>query len=206
MASASRKCLSKHSCPGHLIKEFLRDSTKPMSLSVLSFQVGLQIMTLILFLRQNFHVICWTLCTKKWTSLRVWYYKFLLRNQSVDFMLEKLCCLWNPAMSLGRGGYLVRCELLTWSPPEHTWAPVLTDSSTASSSSLASQVLQVLWGRLCFPTGVVQCAEHVGREHKRQLCAVCPSIPEMAGHLIVTWSNSLEIMLTKDICLKSCCL
>lgn len=67
-------------------------------------------------------------------------------------MPEKMCCLQNPAMSLGRGGYLVRCVLLTWALPEHASAPVLTASSTASSSS-ASQVLQVLWGRFVFLQG-----------------------------------------------------
>lgn len=34
-----------------------------------------------------------------------------------------------------------------------------------------------------------------GKRVQEELCAVCPSIPEMAGHLFVTWSNSLEIMI-----------
>lgn len=124
---------------------------------------------------------------------------FLLRNQSVDWgghlLLEELCCLLNPAMSSGREGCLARGALLTWSQSEHVWAPELTASSTASSSSLHPSTPGAL-GQTLFSYRAASVWWSCGEGAQEAALCCSPRILEMAGHLVVTWSNSLEIVIT----------
>lgn len=100
-------------------------------------------MTLILSAKQNFHVFCWRLCTNnerssEFDTTNVFAQKSIcwLRR---SFTARKIVLSPKSNHELRRGGFLVRCVLLIWFQSEHAWAPVLAASSTASSSSLASQ-------------------------------------------------------------------
>lgn len=133
---------------------------------------------------------------------------FLLRNQSVDWvghlLLEKLCCLPNPAMSLGEES--TQSDVCCWFGLSQSMLellcsliPPLPPPPPPRHPSAPRALRQILFS---YRAGSVWWT--CRRKHKRQICALCPRDPWSGWALVVTWSNNLEIMITKDMCLRSC--